>query len=45
VPLIPPIGYVHVGEFHHLGANSLEDALANKVADHLPVNYINSLRA
>lgn len=45
VPLIPPIGYVHVGELHHLGANSLEDALANKVADHLPVNYINSLSA
>ena len=45
VPYLPPIGYVHVGELHHLHAESQEDALANKVTDHLPINYINSLRA
>ena len=45
IPNMPPFGYRHVGELHHLDPDSNDDALANKVADHLPHNYVKTLRA
>ena len=44
VPSLPPLGYEHVGQLHHLDADSSEDDALNKVTDHLPLNYIKALR-
>jgi triacylglycerol lipase len=49
VPTIPPLGYEHVGELHHLGANVVDtsgiiEMLTEKVADHLPNNYLAALQ-
>lgn len=49
VPTIPPLGYEHVGELHHLGANvvdtsGLVEMLTEKVEDHLPNNYLTALQ-
>ncbi|GAB4427461.1 MAG: hypothetical protein Kow0031_07490 [Anaerolineae bacterium] len=49
VPTIPPLGYEHVGELVHLGANvvdtsGLVEMLTEKVGDHLPHNYIAAMQ-
>ncbi len=45
IPLLPPLGYEHVGALYHLDRDSTEDALAYKATDHFPDNYVNGLKA
>jgi triacylglycerol lipase len=48
IPTIPPFGFEHVGQLHHLGANvadtsGITEMITEKVMDHLPNNYIDIL--
>jgi len=49
VPKIPPFGYEHVGDLHHLGpsgesAGGILGMITEKAEDHFPHNYIAALR-